>query len=116
MVVEGRIEGVTGWSIGESRLSAGTQTAVDNNADVQSLYQKLENVILPMFYKDRTKTSVGDAARNRHQRVVLQYAAHGGMAMTPTLDRQVELLLKILMGFRAGGFRRRAACRTFLAI
>ncbi len=32
--VEGHIEGVTGWSIGESRLSAGPQTSVDNNADV----------------------------------------------------------------------------------
>jgi starch phosphorylase len=53
--VEGHIEGVTGWSIGESRLSAGPATAVDNNADVQSLYHKLENVILPMFYKDRAK-------------------------------------------------------------
>jgi glycogen phosphorylase len=53
--VEGHIEGVTGWSIGESRLSAGPQTAVDNNADVQSLYHKLESVILPMFYKDRAK-------------------------------------------------------------
>jgi glycogen phosphorylase len=53
--VEGHIEGVTGWSIGESRLSAGPQTAVDNNADVQSLYNKLESVILPMYYKDRTK-------------------------------------------------------------
>jgi glycogen phosphorylase len=53
--VEGHIEGVTGWSIGESRLSAGPQTAVDNNADVQSLYQKLESVILPLFYKDRAK-------------------------------------------------------------
>ena len=53
--VEGHIEGVTGWSIGESRLSAGPQTAVDNNADVQSLYQKLESVILPLFYKDRSK-------------------------------------------------------------
>jgi glycogen phosphorylase len=53
--VEGHIEGVTGWSIGESRLSAGPQTTVDNNADVQSLYHKLENVILPMFYKDRAK-------------------------------------------------------------
>ena len=53
--VEGHIEGVTGWSIGESRLSAGPQTAVDNNADVQSLYHKLENVILPLFYKDRAK-------------------------------------------------------------
>jgi starch phosphorylase len=53
--VEGHIEGVTGWSIGESRLSAGPQTAVDNNADVQSLYHKLENGILPLFYKDRAK-------------------------------------------------------------
>jgi starch phosphorylase len=53
--VEGHIEGVTGWSIGESRLSAGPQTSVDNNADVQSLYQKLESVILPLFYKDRSK-------------------------------------------------------------
>ena len=33
----------------------GPQTAVDNNADVQSLYHKLENVILPLFYKDRAK-------------------------------------------------------------
>ena len=53
--VEGHIEGVTGWSIGESRLSAGPQTSVDNNADVQSLYHKLESVILPLFYKDRSK-------------------------------------------------------------
>jgi starch phosphorylase len=53
--VEGHIEGVTGWSIGDSRLSAGPQTAVDNNADVQSLYHKLESVILPLFYKDRAK-------------------------------------------------------------
>ena len=53
--VEGHIEGVTGWSIGESRLSAGPQTSVDNNADVQSLYQKLESVILPLFYKDRAR-------------------------------------------------------------
>jgi starch phosphorylase len=28
---------------------------VDNNADVQSLYGKLENVILPLFYKDRSR-------------------------------------------------------------
>jgi glycogen phosphorylase len=53
--VEGHIEGVTGWSIGESRLSAGPATEVDNNADVQSLYHKLESVILPLFYKDRAK-------------------------------------------------------------
>jgi len=53
--VEGHIEGVTGWAIGEPRLSAGTATTVDNNADVQSLYGKLENVILPLFYKDRNR-------------------------------------------------------------
>ncbi len=51
--VEGCIEGVTGWSIG------GNQTAVasddDRASDAQSLYDKLENVILPMFYSDRDR-------------------------------------------------------------
>ena len=53
--VEGHIEGVTGWSIGEPR-HAGTLAAVtDNEHEAQSLYAKLENVILPMFYKERAR-------------------------------------------------------------
>jgi len=52
--VEGHIEGITGWSIGESRHSTGgLAAATDNASEAQSLYAKLENVIIPMFYKER---------------------------------------------------------------
>ncbi|HEY2461594.1 MAG TPA: alpha-glucan family phosphorylase [Candidatus Acidoferrum sp.] len=53
--VEGHIEGVTGWSIGEARRTADVAAPVENAAEAQSLYAKLENVILPMFYKDRSR-------------------------------------------------------------
>jgi starch phosphorylase len=51
--VEGHIEGVTGWSIGEPRRSMDvSDIATDNAKEAESLYWKLENVILPMFYKE----------------------------------------------------------------
>jgi len=53
--VEGHIEGVTGWCIGESRRTAAGNTPADNTAEAESLYSKLESVILPMYYNDRTK-------------------------------------------------------------
>ncbi|MGB6959451.1 MAG: hypothetical protein WA621_10115, partial [Candidatus Acidiferrum sp.] len=50
---EGHIEGVTGWSIGEPRRSMDSaDAATDNTKEAESLYWKLENVILPMFYKE----------------------------------------------------------------
>jgi starch phosphorylase len=52
--VEGHIEGVTGWSIGESRRAA-LSAPTDNAAEAESLYYKLESVILPMFYEERKK-------------------------------------------------------------
>ena len=52
--VEGHIEGVTGWSIGEKRLATAGAAPPDDRAEADSLYFKLENVILPMFYKERT--------------------------------------------------------------
>jgi glycogen phosphorylase len=53
--VEGHIEGVTGWSIGESRRAAGGGAPTDNTAEAESLYSKLEDVILPMYYNERSK-------------------------------------------------------------
>ena len=53
--VEGNIEGVTGWSIGELRRTAGVAAATDSHAEADSLYAKLETVILPMFYKERAR-------------------------------------------------------------
>jgi starch phosphorylase len=51
--VEGHIEGVTGWSIGE--LHRGTDVSTDKDGEAESLYHKLENVILPLYYNDRQK-------------------------------------------------------------
>jgi starch phosphorylase len=54
--VEGCIEGVTGWSIGEPRRGdPGPESPVDNVVDSESLYTKLESVILPMFYEERSR-------------------------------------------------------------
>jgi glycogen phosphorylase len=53
--VEGHIEGITGWSIGEPRRPGSLAAVTDNVHEAQSLYAKLENVILPMFYKDRAR-------------------------------------------------------------
>lgn len=44
--VEGCIEGVTGWAIGGAEESA-------NGFDGESLYRKLDEVVLPLFYQDR---------------------------------------------------------------
>jgi starch phosphorylase len=51
--IEGHIEGVTGWSIGENGRGIGEEA--DRSKDAQSLYEKLEQVILPLFYHDRDR-------------------------------------------------------------
>jgi len=48
--IEGHIEGVTGWSIGESG-----ETENDSNAEATSLYEKLERTILPLYYHEPEK-------------------------------------------------------------
>jgi starch phosphorylase len=49
---EGHIEGVTGWSIGEVRRAT-PDLVTDNRADAESLYSKLDSIIIPMFYNER---------------------------------------------------------------
>jgi starch phosphorylase len=48
--IEGHIEAVTGWSIGDF---IGMEN--DSKAEAVSLYDKLENAILPLFYNDPEK-------------------------------------------------------------
>ncbi len=47
--IEGCIEGVTGWAIDHSAPVLGDRTP----HDAASLYDKLEHVVIPLFYKDR---------------------------------------------------------------
>jgi starch phosphorylase len=50
--IEGHIEGFTGWSIGPSPTET---TLVDNldTRDADDLYNKLQTIIIPMYYSDR---------------------------------------------------------------
>jgi len=49
--IEGHIEGVTGWSVGER--GAGKTENPDKSKDANALYDKLENAIIPLFYNNR---------------------------------------------------------------
>lgn len=51
--IEGHIEGVTGWAIGEKR--PGIEGKNDRAKDAASLYDKLGHVIIPMFYHDHDR-------------------------------------------------------------
>src|ERR1700686_3466245 len=52
--VEGHIEGITGWAIGEAGHGGAAAIVTDNDGEADSLYSKLEHVILPLFYRDRS--------------------------------------------------------------
>jgi starch phosphorylase len=47
------MEGVTGWAIAQDGQPPAEGD--DRNRDAAYLYHKLENVIIPMFYRDRDK-------------------------------------------------------------
>jgi glycogen phosphorylase len=76
--IEGCIEGTTGWCVGENiRLTRGSG---DPSKDASSLYEKLEDAVIPMFYSDRTRfidVMLHSIAINgsffNTQRMVLQY-------------------------------------------
>ncbi|HZW83175.1 MAG TPA: alpha-glucan family phosphorylase [Candidatus Deferrimicrobium sp.] len=48
--LEGHIEGVTGWSLGAKSVESG-----NDQREAQEIYDKLENIILPLYYKEREK-------------------------------------------------------------
>jgi starch phosphorylase len=48
--VEGHQEGLTGWAIGD-----GQESGEDPSQEVASLYDKLEHVVLPLFYRQPTE-------------------------------------------------------------
>ena len=49
--IEGHIEGLTGWAIGQPVHGKGDER--DHSQDVPSLYDKLEHAVVPLFYHDR---------------------------------------------------------------
>ena len=51
--IEGCIENVTGWAIGDDQLEEGQER--HDARDAQALYQKLEEVVIPKFYNQRDR-------------------------------------------------------------
>jgi starch phosphorylase len=49
--IEGHIEGVTGWSIGDRN---GVLSDTDGKVDADQMYAKLETVILPLYHRNRS--------------------------------------------------------------
>jgi starch phosphorylase len=78
--IEGCIEGITGWAIGEDARTAGQSG--DRDKDAASLYRKLENVVVPLFYRERDRfidIMLHSIALNgsffNTQRMLLQYVS-----------------------------------------
>ncbi len=73
--IEGHIEGITGWSIGSK-----SGERQEDDSEAKEIYEKLENIILPRFYRERDKwisimqhTIAFNASFFNTQRMVQQY-------------------------------------------
>jgi len=74
--IEGCIEGLTGWAIGQAH-----EAESSDKGNTDSLYDKLEHTIIPMFYRNqdnwitimRHSIAINGSFFNTH-RMVLQYA------------------------------------------
>jgi len=81
--VEGHVEGVTGWAIGDDGEA-------DAAAEAQSLYNKLEHAILPLYYgKPDAYAAIRRSAISLNgsyfhtQRMVLQYVRNSYLGVEP---------------------------------
>jgi len=77
--LEGCIEGVTGWAVGNAVTG-------DEANDVRDLYHKLERVVLPLYYENRPgwiavmKGAIGkNAAIFNSHRMIRRYATEAYM-------------------------------------
>jgi starch phosphorylase len=82
--IEGHVEGVTGWSIGESYDGQS-----DPSAESKALYDKLESVILPMFcqrpraYAEVMRSAIAlNGSFFNSQRMMFQYLKNAYLATT----------------------------------
>ena len=83
--VEGHVEGVTGWSVGDS-----WEPESNPAKEIASLYDKLEYLIVPMFYRQpiafsqimRQAIALGGSYYNA-QRMLFQYVENAYLATDP---------------------------------
>ena len=85
--MEGHVEGVTGWAIGNGH-DGGIE--IDLAEEANSLYDKLEHIILPLFYTKpdayteiRRSTIALNGSFFHTQRMVLQYVRNAYLGVEP---------------------------------
>jgi glycogen phosphorylase len=83
--LEGHVKGVTGWAIGDRR-----DGGIDYSEEVNSLYDKLERVILPLYYRNpegyvevRRSAIALNGSFFHSQRMVLQYLRNAYLGVEP---------------------------------
>lgn len=86
--LEGLVEGVTGWGIESRPDTPGDKT---DAAEANSLFEKLQHVILPLFFDDRRgwlrvmrHTIALNASFFNSHRMVRQYVEHAYGVLVPT--------------------------------
>jgi len=84
--MEGLIEGVTGWGIGDEKRRQREDEKSDLR-DTASLYDKLQRGIIPMFHTDRDRF-VDHASCHRGERFFLQHPKNA-----PTIPAECVLPL-----------------------
>ncbi len=72
--IEGHIEDFTGWSIGPEPTESSCRVENDGCQDAGSLYEKLEQCVIPIYYGERAHVDPHDAERDRQERVLFQHA------------------------------------------
>lgn len=84
--IEGHVEGVTGWGIGNKPTETTIKQAGDDEGDANDIYEKLSNVILPLYYSNRDewinvmKNAIAlNGSFFTTRRMVLQYVAKAYM-------------------------------------
>ncbi len=81
--IEGHVEGMTGWSIGRGPDVPPGDAEGESRRDAAELYEKLERVIVPLFYRERAgwidvmrRAIAFNASFFNTHRMVQQYAAN----------------------------------------
>ncbi len=90
--VEGHVEGITGWAIGERMGPCETPDPGADACHADELYQKLAGVVIPCFYKDRERfkemmrstITLNGSFFNTH-RMMAQYVHNAYRAVGPYL-------------------------------
>ncbi len=115
--IEGWIEGVTGWAIGP-QPNENVSVEECRRRELDDLYNKLENIIVPMFYSRRDEWIKMMKGVNRENRLLLQQPQSGakicnrGLPIT-SIETESRILSEQSMFYLKDGRHRKRSMGVF---